>query len=111
DLDAIDPLPEPFMVRESLLPQNREGLFVGHIRGESMKDIIPDGAKLLLRKCLEPVSGRVYIFALRGETTIKQFRLDHKGPRFEYMDGSGRSIYPNEGEQWRCLAEFLAVVD
>ncbi|MEM9424867.1 MAG: helix-turn-helix transcriptional regulator, partial [Spirochaetota bacterium] len=26
DLDAIDPLPEPFMVRESLLPQNREGL-------------------------------------------------------------------------------------
>ncbi len=97
-------------VAESLLPDKREGLFVGRIEGGSMADIIPDGSDILLRVCQEPLNGRVYVFTLRGKATIKKFRLDHTGPHFEYMDGSGRSIYPESGEQWYCNAEFLRVL-
>ena len=110
ELDHHRQIRETFPVRESLLPRNRENLFVGHIRGGSMADIIPDGSKLLLRIAKSPISGRVYLFTIRGQATIKKFRVDHTGPHFEYMDGSGRSIYPEAGEQWHCNAEFLAVL-
>lgn len=110
ELDHHRQIHETFPVRESLLPKNRDNLFVGHIRGNSMSDIIPDGAKLLLRVAKEPISGRVYLFTIRGQSTIKKFRLDENGPHFEYMDGSGRIIYPEKGEQWYCNAKFLAVL-
>ena len=110
ELDHHRQIHETFPVRESLLPKNRTDLFVGHIQGDSMQDIIPEGAKLLLRVAKEPISGRVYLFTIRGRATIKKFRLDHTGPHFEYMDGTGRAIYPQAGEQWHCNAEFLAVL-
>ena len=93
-----------------LLPTNKPSLFVGRIEGGSMADIIPDGTNVLFRVCREPVSGHVYVFTLRGRATIKKFRLDHTGPHFEYMDGSGRKIYPEPSEQWSCNAEFLRVL-
>ena len=110
ELDHHRQVFDVFPVRESLLPKNRTNLFVGHIQGDSMQDIIPDGAKLLLRVAKEPISGRVYLFPIRGRATFKKFRLDHTGPHFEYMDGTGRTIYPQAGEQWYCNAEFLAVL-
>ena len=105
-----DTIEDTIEVPVSLLPRNRKDLFVGNVQGDSMKDIIPDGADVLLRVCNSPLNGRVYVFSLRGTATIKKFRLDENGPHFEYMDGSGRIIYPEKGEKWFCNAEFLGVV-
>ncbi len=109
-LRELDTIEDQIAVREDFLPPNREKVFAVRIEGGSMADIIPDGSKVLLRVCQEPISGRVYVFTLKGKATIKKFRLDHTGPHFEYMDGSGRSIYPSKGEQWYCNAEFLRVL-
>ncbi len=109
-LRELDTIEDQIAVREDFLPPNREKVFAVRIEGGSMADIIPDGSNVLLRVCQEPISGRVYVFTLKGKATIKKFRLDHTGPHFEYMDGSGRSIYPSKGEQWYCNAEFLRVL-
>ncbi len=109
-LKELDTIEDEIAVREDFLPKNRKEIFAVRIEGGSMIDIIPDGSNVLLRVCQEPISGRVYVFTLRGKATIKKFRLDHTGPHFEYMDGSGRSIYPSKGEQWYCNAEFLRVL-
>lgn len=110
DFDNLDSH-EMVDVPAYLMPKGRQqGLFVGRIEGDSMSELIPSGSLVLLRQESQALAGRVYVFQIGQQATIKKLSIDSSGVRFLYLDGSNRSIIPVDGEQWYCVAEFIAMI-
>ena len=96
-----------------LLRGQLEQYFASRVNGTSMIEIIPDGSIVLMRECFAPRSGRVYLFRVDSEFTLKEFGYDAEKemPFLSYCDGSDRRIYPRQDQTCYCVAEFVAILE
>ncbi|MEM9423152.1 MAG: helix-turn-helix domain-containing protein [Spirochaetota bacterium] len=87
--------------------------FAGKVHGTSMSEMIADGSVVLMRECLMPLEGKVYMFRIDNEFSLKEFGFDKEKdmPYLAWCDGSGERIYPEPEQTCYCVAEFVAVVD
>jgi len=81
------------------------------IKGTSMTEAgIPDDAIVVIKKEIDLISGRIYLFRHEGEYTLKRYRLgDDLKPRLLHEDGSGREVEMHEGEEWEVVGVFCFV--
>jgi len=102
---------ETCLVPLSRLHGNPEQYFAVRIRGESMVDAgIYDNSIVVIRKEIDLINGRIYLFRHEGEYTLKRYRLgDDMQPRLLYEDGSGREVELHEGEDWEVIGVFCFV--
>ena len=96
-----------------LLKGIHSSYFAAKIRGESMCEIIPDGAIILMRECFAPKEDRIYLFRIENEFTLKKFGYDLEKdlPFLSYCDFSNERIYPRKGQVCYCVAEFLTILE
>ncbi len=108
--EAVD-TGETYPVPLHLIRGDRADYYAAKIKGTSMVSAgIPDGGIVLLRRQERPVDGSLMVVDYQGSTTLKRLHLDNGGKWvLLYGDGSGRKIYPHDGE-WAALAEFVVLL-
>ena len=86
--------------------------FAAQVNGDSMKELIPNSSVVLMRECFAPKKGKIYLFRIDNEFSLKEFGYDPETgrPYVAYRDGSGERIYPQKGQICYCVAEFVAVL-
>lgn len=104
-------LGETFLVSPSRLRGDPKEYFAVRIKGTSMTEAgIPDDAIVVIKKEIDLISGRIYLFRHEGEYTLKRYRLgDDLKSRLLHEDGTGREVEMHEGEEWEVVGVFCFV--
>ena len=104
-------LGETFLVSPSRLRGDPKEYFAVRIKGTSMTEAgIPDDAIVVIKKEIDLISGRIYLFRNEGEYTLKRYRLgDDLKPRLLHEDGTGREVEMHEGDDWEVVGVFCFV--
>jgi len=106
-LESLD-TGETYSVPLSRLHGNPERYFAVRVRGESMKEAgIYDDSIVVIRKEVDLINGKIYLFRREGEYTLKRYRLrNDMKPKLLYEDGTGREVEMYEGEDWEVVGVF-----
>jgi len=87
--------------------------FATRVKGDSMDRISPDGSMILVNRSeRDPVKGRRYVFARRGETTYKRFEVDPLRLEPESTVPANKPIFPKSDEEWEIIGRVrLTLMD
>jgi len=78
--------------------------FATRVSGDSMDRLSPPGSLILVNRAeREPIRGRRYVFARRGETTYKRFETDPLRLEPESTNPSNKAIFPRSEEEWTVI--------
>lgn len=78
--------------------------FATRVNGDSMDRLSPHGSLIVVNRAeREPIKGRRYIFARRGETTYKRFESDPLRLVPESTNPAHEPIFPRSEEEWTII--------
>lgn len=112
DATAIHDLPDLELVTTDGLGPGE--WFATDVKGDSMDRVSPEGSRIFVNAADRLlVSGRFYLFSLRGETTFKRY-YDEPVKRLEpySTNPANRTIYPAKDTDWLVVGRVLrSVID
>ncbi len=86
--------------------------FATKVRGDSMDRISPEGSTIIVNRAeKDPLPGRRYIFARRGETTYKRYESDpYVRLEPDSTNPQNQAIFPQGEETWHVIGRVRLTI-
>jgi SOS-response transcriptional repressor LexA len=102
--DRVVPIPAP------VLKSDKSRYFSVEVKGTSMTNAgIKDGDYVIIRRAVEPESGKVMLMQYGNESTIKRIKMKGKKVLLCWEDGSGEIIEVDSSE-YEMQGEFVKLM-